>query len=95
MSISEKEAQIYDRQIRLWGLDAQKRMSSSRVLVYGMGGLAAEVCKNLVLAGIGNICIMDNEKVTPSLLGSQFLVNNSHVGQNVSALDQVDLTTIS
>ena len=25
VSLSEKEAAIYDRQIRLWGLDAQKR----------------------------------------------------------------------
>ena len=31
--ITEDEAQLYDRQIRLWGLDAQKRLRAARVLV--------------------------------------------------------------
>lgn len=41
----------YDRQIRLWGLAAQQRMANASVLVIGLRGLAAEICKNLVLAG--------------------------------------------
>ena len=41
----------YDRQIRLWGLAAQQRMSESRILVFGLRGLPAEICKNLALAG--------------------------------------------
>ena len=28
--ITEDEAQLYDRQIRLWGLDAQKRLRGAR-----------------------------------------------------------------
>ena len=41
--ISEQEAELYDRLIRLWGLDAQKRLSSSRVCVLGMSGLGCDV----------------------------------------------------
>jgi len=48
MSVDQKQ---YDRQIRLWGLAAQQRMSETRVLVFGLRGLATEICKNLVLAG--------------------------------------------
>ena len=48
MSVDQKQ---YDRQIRLWGLAAQQRMSETRVLVFGFRGLATEICKNLVLAG--------------------------------------------
>jgi len=42
--VSLKEAEVYDRQIRLWGVEAQRRMTSSRVLVAGLGGLMCEVC---------------------------------------------------
>lgn len=41
----------YDRQIRLWGKNAQNRMSKAKVLVFGMRGLSVEICKNIVLAG--------------------------------------------
>lgn len=31
------------------------RMRDSKILIAGMNGLGAEVCKNLVLAGIGEL----------------------------------------
>lgn len=37
------ESAVYDRQIRLWGLEAQKRMQESKVLFVGFGALQAEV----------------------------------------------------
>jgi hypothetical protein len=51
-ALGDRESEIYDRQIRLWGVQAQKRMSSSRVLYAGFTGANAEAAKNLVLAGI-------------------------------------------
>ncbi|KAH6926366.1 hypothetical protein HPB50_017546 [Hyalomma asiaticum] len=58
--LSQEEANIYDRQIRLWGLESQKRLRAVRVLVAGLNGLGAEVAKNLVLAGIKSITLLDN-----------------------------------
>ncbi|KAL9181632.1 hypothetical protein ACHAXT_010437 [Thalassiosira profunda] len=43
---------VYDRQIRLWGADAQKRMSNARVLYVRLTGVTCEIMKNLVLAGV-------------------------------------------
>lgn len=60
--ITEDEAELYDRQIRLWGLDAQKRLRSSNILIVGINSLGAEVAKNLVLAGVRSLTIMDNNK---------------------------------
>ncbi len=40
-----------DRQIRLWGKTAQKRMGEAKILVFGLRGLSVEICKNIVLAG--------------------------------------------
>uniref|UniRef100_W5NAP2 SUMO-activating enzyme subunit 1 n=1 Tax=Lepisosteus oculatus TaxID=7918 RepID=W5NAP2_LEPOC len=62
--ISEEEAAQYDRQIRLWGLDAQKRLRASRVLLVGMRGLGAEVAKNLILAGVKGLTMLDHEQLT-------------------------------
>uniref|UniRef100_A0A3B3RYK9 SUMO1 activating enzyme subunit 1 n=1 Tax=Paramormyrops kingsleyae TaxID=1676925 RepID=A0A3B3RYK9_9TELE len=61
--ISEEEAAQYDRQIRLWGLDAQKRLRGSRVLLVGLQGLGAEVAKNLILAGVKGLTLLDHEQV--------------------------------
>uniref|UniRef100_A0A3Q2Q788 SUMO1 activating enzyme subunit 1 n=1 Tax=Fundulus heteroclitus TaxID=8078 RepID=A0A3Q2Q788_FUNHE len=61
--ISEEEAAQYDRQIRLWGLDAQKRLRGSRVLLAGLGGLGAELAKNLILAGVKGLTLLDHEQV--------------------------------
>nr|ODN89338.1 SUMO activating enzyme [Cryptococcus depauperatus CBS 7855] len=71
--ITEDEASLYDRQIRLWGLEAQNRMRSSTVLVISLRSLAHETIKNLVLAGIGRLIIADSGVVTEEDLGSGFL----------------------
>lgn len=80
--ISEEEAAQYDRQIRLWGLDAQKRLRASRVLLAGLGGLGAEVAKNLILAGVKGLTLLDHEQVSEESCRAQFLVPVSAQGQN-------------
>lgn len=82
--LTDKEAEIYDRQIRLWGVEAQKRMRSARVLVVGLGALGAEVVKNLVLAGI-NLVLADEEKVTDADLGINFFLAPTDIGTTRSA----------
>ncbi|XP_015254864.1 PREDICTED: SUMO-activating enzyme subunit 1 [Cyprinodon variegatus] len=80
--ISEEEAAQYDRQIRLWGLDAQKRLRGSRVLLAGVGGLGAELAKNLILAGVKGLTLLDHELVSEESCRAQFLVPVSAKGQN-------------
>mmetsp|Transcript_8480 Transcript_8480/g.9777 ORF Transcript_8480/g.9777 Transcript_8480/m.9777 type:complete len:368 (+) Transcript_8480:888-1991(+) len=46
------ESDIYDRQIRLWGAEAQSKMSSAKVLYVNTTGISSEILKNLVLAGV-------------------------------------------
>lgn len=36
--ITSEEARLYDRQIRLWGVEAQKNLRSADVLVIGLSG---------------------------------------------------------
>jgi ubiquitin-like 1-activating enzyme E1 A len=89
--ISEQEAQLYDRQIRLWGLDAQKRLRSAKVCLIGMRGLGCEIAKNLVLSGIHSLKMVDPADVTVEDATSQFLAPRDKVGSNraEASLDRV------
>jgi ubiquitin-like 1-activating enzyme E1 A len=60
-------------------------MRSSTVLVISLRGVAHETIKNLVLAGIGRLIVMDGEKVTEEDLGCGFLFREDEgaVGKEV------------
>ena len=45
--ITEDEAKLYDRQIRLWGVNSQKMLRKANVLCIGCSGLSSEVIKNI------------------------------------------------
>lgn len=68
--LTKDEAELYDRQIRLWGVNAQSQIRQSKVLMLGFGGVASEVAKILVLAGIDTLTIVDNSKFEESDLYS-------------------------
>ncbi|XP_052869273.1 SUMO-activating enzyme subunit 1 [Anopheles cruzii] len=80
--LSEHEAELYDRQIRLWGLDSQKRLRGARILIAGLNGLAAEIVKNIVLTGVKSVTLLDDALVTPTEFCSQFLAPPTSVGSN-------------
>ena len=77
----------YDRQIRLWGLDTQRGLVGARVLMLGANGLANEIIKNLVLAGVGHVCIQDTRDVTQADLdtGGLFSVHKTQLGLGMAA----------
>ncbi|KAJ1531257.1 hypothetical protein HK096_007346, partial [Nowakowskiella sp. JEL0078] len=81
-TISVEEVALYDRQIRLWGLDAQARMRDSKILLINVDALNTEILKNLVLAGIGKITILDHRSVEESDLGAQFFISKSELSSN-------------
>ncbi|KAK4192082.1 DNA damage tolerance protein RHC31 [Podospora australis] len=70
--ISADEIALYDRQIRLWGMKAQENIRNANILLITMKALAGEIAKNLVLAGVGSLTIVDHENVTQSDLENQF-----------------------
>ena len=63
------------------------RLRSSSILVVGMQGLAAEVCKNIVLSGIRQLTVLDDKPVTGLEVGAKFLLLPSDIGKNVGTID--------
>ncbi|XP_072981603.1 SUMO-activating enzyme subunit 1A-like [Typha angustifolia] len=72
--LTAQETALYDRQIRVWGVDAQKRLSKAHILVSGLNGTTVEFCKNIVLAGVGSLTLMDDNLVRQEDLNANFLI---------------------
>ncbi|XP_067616811.1 SUMO-activating enzyme subunit 1 [Eurosta solidaginis] len=82
IELTEAENELYDRQIRLWGLESQKRLRTAKVLVSGLSGIGAEVTKNLILSGVHSVRLQDEKIVTEEDFCAQFLVPRAAVGKN-------------
>ncbi|KIK08009.1 hypothetical protein K443DRAFT_672893 [Laccaria amethystina LaAM-08-1] len=80
--LTEEEASRYDRQMRLWGIEAQQRMRNSTILVIRLRGVATESIKNMVLAGIGTLVVVDGEDVAEEDLGAGFFYRDEDFGKN-------------
>lgn len=79
----ETHWQRYARQMALpgFGLEGQRRLSRSRVLLLGAGGLGSVCSQYLVRAGIGGLTIIDHGKVDLPDLNRQLLYTADDVGK--------------
>ncbi len=71
----------YSRQIILKniGISGQKKISSSKAFIVGAGGLGCPVADLLCRAGVGELGIIDYDKVSLSNLNRQTLFNTADV----------------
>ncbi len=84
MKISNLEYQKFSKQIILkkFGIYGQKKIKSSRVLIFGMGGLGCPLSMYLASLGVGTIGIVDNDTVELSNLNRQIIYNIKDIGKN-------------
>lgn len=78
IATAAEEEQRYDRQIRLWGAEAQNNLRNSNILVIGLSGVGSEIVKNVVLSGINSMTLCDSRKLNkadPGQLESQMLIS--------------------
>ncbi|KAI1144172.1 hypothetical protein F5Y05DRAFT_363878 [Hypoxylon sp. FL0543] len=80
--LSADDIALYDRQLRLWGMEAQQKIQSANIVIITMKALANEIAKNLVLAGIGSLTIVDDQIVTEADLGAQFFLTEEDIGKS-------------
>ena len=83
MKLGSNELLRYSKQIVLKkiGIIGQKKISSARVLVVGVGGLGCPLVIYLANTGIGNIGLIDDDRVDLSNLNRQIIFNNTDVGK--------------
>lgn len=77
----------YDRQMMIWGWGeaGQAKLKASRVFIAGAGGLGSPVAIYLAVAGVGEMRIVDADKVELSNLNRQILHSDGRVDQLKSA----------
>tara|TARA_B100000902_G_scaffold377633_1_gene410059 strand:+ start:11 stop:769 length:759 start_codon:yes stop_codon:yes gene_type:complete len=80
--LNKKSIERYSRQIILKnvGPAGQKKIIKSKVLVVGAGGLGCPAIDYLSRAGVGNIGVIDHDKINISNIHRQSLYNSRDVG---------------
>jgi len=80
--LSEKEVSRYLRHISLpeIGLKGQKKLKNSSIVCIGSGGLGSPLLMYIAAAGVGNICIVDNDLVDESNLQRQVIHSTKSIG---------------
>ena len=80
---SKEELARYARHFVLpeFGIEGQKKLKKSSVLVVGAGGLGCPLLLYLAAAGVGRIGIIDADKVDDSNLQRQVLYTTQDVGE--------------
>jgi ubiquitin-activating enzyme E1 len=79
------DTNLYDRQIRTYGIEAMEKINSSSVLIVGLAkGLGTEIAKNLALGGIKNILLFDNQPVHITDLQTGYYYKHTDIGKRRS-----------
>ena len=83
MELNSSELKKYSRQLILKniGIPGQKKLFSSKVLVVGAGGLGCPLMLYLAYSGVGNLGIVDNDRVEISNLSRQVLFTKKDLGK--------------
>ena len=63
------------------GEDAVKRLKTSHVAVFGVGGVGGFTAEALARAGVGKITLIDSDKVSVTNINRQIIALHSTVGQ--------------
>ena len=71
----------YSRQIGTYGMETMKKLSEFKIFIYGMRGLGVELAKNLILMGIKEVTICDENLVKINDLSSNYILTENDVGK--------------
>uniref|UniRef100_K7GER2 SUMO-activating enzyme subunit 1 n=1 Tax=Pelodiscus sinensis TaxID=13735 RepID=K7GER2_PELSI len=94
-SLGEIDEGLCSWQLYVLGPAAMRRLADTTVLVSGMKGLAVEIAKNIILAGVKSVTVHDPGKAQWSDLSSQFFLSESDIGRNRALASQRHLAELN
>ena len=72
----------FSRTELLLGKTAMEKLKSSRVAVFGVGGVGGYVCEALARSGVGQFELIDNDKVSLTNLNRQIIATHKTIGKD-------------
>jgi adenylyltransferase/sulfurtransferase len=81
--MTDQQLLRYSRQILLpaIGIEGQEKLLASRVLIIGLGGLGSPAAMYLAAAGVGELTLVDFDRVDLSNLQRQIIHNSNSLGR--------------
>lgn len=77
-SVSEKE--LFARTELLLGEESMRRLSSARVILFGVGGVGSWCAEALVRSGVRHLAIVDADRISASNVNRQLMADSTNVG---------------
>jgi ubiquitin-activating enzyme E1 len=72
---------LYSRQLYAIGKDTMNSIINGKVLIINMDPLSVEICKNIILSGVGHITLADNKKISETDYNNYY-INSEDFGKN-------------
>lgn len=85
----------FSRNELYWGEAAQVLLAKKHVAVFGLGGVGGFCAEMLARAGVGELTIVDFDKVAESNINRQIVALNSTIGQSKASLFEKRLNDIN
>ena len=79
--INKINSDLYSRQIFTYGIELMKQIFDLKILTVVLRGLGIEIAKNLILTGLNEICITDNNICKINDLGSNFYLTENNINK--------------
>jgi len=82
ITFNDEQMLHYSRQIMLphFGIEGQQKLQDAHVVIMGIGGLGSPAAMYLAASGIGNLTLVDFDKVDNSNLQRQIVHNTDSIG---------------
>lgn len=87
--------ELFSRNTLYWGEKNQKSLAAKHVAVFGLGGVGGFCAEALARSGVGNLTIVDFDKVSVSNVNRQIIALNSTVGVQKTELFEKRLKDIN
>lgn len=66
----------------LLGTEAMEKLNSSKIAIFGIGGVGGYVAESLARTGVGNFVLIDSDKVDVTNINRQIIALNSTIGKS-------------